>query len=74
MLYCLDSRRWGETGFSCDQTDPFGSNVVENPVHVHYFNAILLHLLGIDHEQLTFTYQGQYFRLIGEMVRWLNQS
>ena len=55
MLYCLDSRRWGEAVFSCDQTDPFGSNVVENSVHVHYFSAILLHLLGIDHERLTFT-------------------
>ena len=55
MLYFLDSRRWDEAGFSCDQTDPFGSNIVENPVHVYYFSAILLHLLGIDHERLAFT-------------------
>jgi len=32
-------------------------------VHVHDFHATLLHLLGIDHERLTFKYQGRYFRL-----------
>ncbi len=34
-----------------------------NPVHVHDFHATMLHLLGIDHEQLTYKYQGRRFRL-----------
>ena len=45
------------------QTDDYGYNVVEDGVHVHDFHATLLHLLGIDHERLTFKYQGRYFRL-----------
>ncbi len=44
-------------------TDEYGYNVVENGVHVHDFHATLLHLLGIDHERLTFQYQGRHFRL-----------
>jgi hypothetical protein len=39
------------------------TNVVENGVHVHDFNATILHLMGIDHERLTFKYQGRRFRL-----------
>ncbi|MCB0664910.1 MAG: DUF1501 domain-containing protein [Saprospiraceae bacterium] len=45
------------------ETDEFGYNVVRNPVHIHDFQATLLHLLGIDHEQLTYKYQGRRFRL-----------
>ena len=45
------------------QTDDYGYNIVENGVHVHDFHATMLHLLGIDHERLTFKYQGRYFRL-----------
>jgi len=45
------------------RTDDYGYNVVEESVHVHDFHATLLHLLGIDHERLTFKYQGRYFRL-----------
>ena len=45
------------------QTDDFGYNLAENGVHVHDFNATLLHLMGIDHERLTFKYQGRRFRL-----------
>ena len=45
------------------QTDDYGYNVVKNGVHVHDFHATMLHLLGIDHERLTFKYQGRYFRL-----------
>jgi len=44
-------------------TDEFGYNIAENPVHVHDFNATILHLLGIDHERLTFKFQGRRFRL-----------
>ncbi|MEM1135037.1 MAG: DUF1501 domain-containing protein [Bacteroidota bacterium] len=50
-------------GFSYGATDKFGYNVAENPVHVHDFQATLLHLLGIDHERLTFKFQGRRFRL-----------
>jgi hypothetical protein len=44
-------------------TDEFGYNVVENPVHVHDLNATLMHLMGIEHERLTYRYQGRDFRL-----------
>jgi hypothetical protein len=44
-------------------TDDLGFNVVENPVHVHDLQATILHLLGLDHERLTYRYQGRDFRL-----------
>ena len=44
-------------------SDELGYAVAQDPVHVHDFNATLLHLLGIDHERLTFRYQGRRFRL-----------
>jgi hypothetical protein len=50
-------------GTSYGQTDEFGYNIVENPVHVHDFQATIMHLLGIDHERLTYKYQGRRFRL-----------
>ncbi len=45
------------------ETDEFGYNVTSKGVHVHDFHATMLHLLGIDHERLTYKYQGRYFRL-----------
>ncbi len=45
------------------RTDPFGYNVVEDGVHVHDFQATLLHLMGIDHERLTYRHQGRRYRL-----------
>jgi hypothetical protein len=50
-------------GLSYGASDDLGMNVAENPVHVHDFQATLLHLLGIDHERLTFKFQGRHFRL-----------
>jgi hypothetical protein len=50
-------------GFSYGASDDFCYNVAENPVHVHDFQATLLHLLGINHEKLTFRFQGRHFRL-----------
>ena len=50
-------------GFSYGTTDEYSYNIVEQPVHVHDLNATILHLLGIDHERLTFKYQGRRFRL-----------
>lgn len=46
-------------------TDDFGFNVVADPVHVNDLNATLLHLLGFDHEKLTFRVQGLDMRLTG---------
>lgn len=50
-------------GITYGATDEYGYNVVENPVHIHDLQATILHLLGIDHERLTFKYQGRQFRL-----------
>ncbi|HEV3339511.1 MAG TPA: DUF1501 domain-containing protein [Pirellulales bacterium] len=53
-------------------TDDFGYNVVQDPVHVHDLHATLLHCLGIDHERLTYKFQGRYHRLTdvaGKVVR-----
>ena len=50
-------------GFTYGKTDAFSYNVVENPVHIHDFQATLMHLLGIDHERLVYKYQGRHFRL-----------
>ncbi len=50
-------------GISYGETDEFGYNVVKDPVHVHDFQATILHLLGIDHESLIFKHQGRRFRL-----------
>lgn len=50
-------------GFSYGATDDFGYNIVKDPVHVHDFQATLMHLFGIDHEKFTFKHQGRYFRL-----------
>ena len=41
-------------GMTFGQTDDFSYNIIENPVHVHDLNATILHLLGIDHQRLTF--------------------
>ena len=45
------------------ETDEFGFGAVENSVHVHDLHATLLHLLGLDHERLTYRFQGRDFRL-----------
>lgn len=50
-------------GFTYGETDDFGYNIVKDPVHVHDFQATLMHLMGIDHERLTFKHQGRRYRL-----------
>ncbi|MFY0654294.1 MAG: DUF1501 domain-containing protein [Cyclobacteriaceae bacterium] len=50
-------------GINYGQTDDFSYNIASNGVHVHDFQATLLHLLGVDHEQLTFKHQGRRYRL-----------
>ncbi|MFN8706724.1 MAG: DUF1501 domain-containing protein [Planctomyces sp.] len=52
-------------GMSYGKTDDFSYNVAENPVHVRDLHATILHLLGINHERLTYRYQGLDFRLTG---------
>lgn len=59
-------------GVTIGKTDDFGFSPIENPVHVHDLNATVLNLLGLDHEKLTFQYQGREFRLTdihGRVVR-----
>ncbi|MDF2440450.1 MAG: hypothetical protein JWN98_1434 [Abditibacteriota bacterium] len=59
-------------GISYGETDDLGMNVIQNPVHVHDFQATLLHLMGLDHERLTYKFQGRHFRLTdvhGEVVK-----
>jgi uncharacterized protein (DUF1501 family) len=50
-------------GLIYGKTDDLGFNIVENPVHVHDLQATLLHLLGLNHERLTYRYAGRDFRL-----------
>lgn len=50
-------------GMSYGVTDDYCYNIQENPVHVHDFHATILHCLGIDHERLTYRFQGRDYRL-----------
>ena len=61
-------------GFEYGETDDFSYNITRDGVHVHDLNATLLHLLGLDHERLTYRFQGRDFRLTdvhGRVVREL---
>lgn len=61
-----------KAGISYGETDDLGMNVVRDPVHVHDLQATILHLLGIDHERLTYRFQGREFRLTdvhGQVVK-----
>ena len=50
-------------GKTYGETDPFCYNIAADPVHIHDLQATIMHLMGIDHERLTFKYQGRHFRL-----------
>lgn len=52
-----------KTGQTIGETDELGFHITEGRVHVHDLQATILHLLGLDHERLTYTYQGRQFRL-----------
>ena len=52
-------------GITYGATDDFSYNVSENPVHVRDLHATVMQLLGIDHERLTYRFQGLDFRLTG---------
>lgn len=56
------------------ETDDFCYNIVKDPVHVHDLNATIMHLLGVDHERLTYRFQGRDYRLTdihGHLVKGL---
>jgi arylsulfatase A-like enzyme len=50
-------------GSSYGGTDDLGAKAVQNPVHIHDLHATMLHLLGLNHEKLTYRYAGRDFRL-----------
>lgn len=52
-----------KAGMTFGETDDFSYSVIKNPVEVHDLHATMLHLLGVDHERLTFKAQGREFRL-----------
>jgi len=59
-------------GMVYGETDDFGYNIVKDPVHVHDFQATVLNQLGLDHERLTYRFQGRRYRLTdveGKVVR-----
>jgi hypothetical protein len=59
-------------GTTYGASDDFGFNVTENPVHIHDLQATILHQLGIDHERLTYRFQGRQYRLTdvhGQVVK-----
>jgi uncharacterized protein (DUF1501 family) len=59
-------------GMSYGKTDDFSFNIVENPVHIHDLQATILHCLGLNHEKLTYRFQGRQYRLTdvhGEVVK-----
>ena len=60
-------------GVTYGETEPYGYNVAKDPVDVYDFQATLLHLLGVDHERLTFKYQGRHFRLTDVHGNIVNQ-
>ncbi|MDP6251969.1 MAG: DUF1501 domain-containing protein [Verrucomicrobiota bacterium] len=54
-----------KSGFTYGATDEFGCSAVANRMHVHDLHATILHLMGLDHEKLTYRYSGLDFRLTG---------
>ena len=50
-------------GFAYSSTDDYGFYAVEDKMHVHDLHATVLHLMGLNHEKLTFRYSGRDFRL-----------
>ena len=78
-----DHNPWGYTlwfagagvrrGMAHGATDPIGLRAVENRVHVHDIHATILHLLGLDHESLTFFHNGREDRLTDVAGRVIHQ-
>jgi hypothetical protein len=62
-----------KSGFSYGETDEFGWHAVKNKVHVHDLHATILHLMGLDHEKLTFRHAGRDYRLTDVSGRVLDE-
>jgi Protein of unknown function (DUF1501) len=60
---CLLAGGGARGGVAYGQTDEYGMQVVEEPCHVHDYHATILHVLGLDHTQVTYRYAGRDFRL-----------
>ena len=60
---CLLAGAGVRGGLAHGETDDYGANIVSQPVHVHDYHATILHLLGLDHTQVTYRYGGRDFRL-----------
>jgi hypothetical protein len=60
--YCIENDPQG-CRLAYGATDEFGYKAIQNRVHVHDLHATVLHLLGLDHERLTYRYSGRDFRL-----------
>ena len=77
MLYDVDGRRRRESNpeIVYGETDDFSYNVIKDPVSVRDLNATILNQLGIDHERLTYKFQGLDHRLTGveEKSRVVNE-
>ena len=64
LLHDVDGRRRHQARLSAyGETDELGFDVAEDTVHVHDLQATILHLLGFDHERLTYRFQGRDYRL-----------
>ncbi len=60
-------------GMTYGETDDFSYNIVKDPVHVHDLQATIMHQMGLDHERLTYKYQGRHFRLTDVHGNVMNQ-
>ncbi len=69
---CLLSGAGVKGGMTHGATDEYGANIVLDPCHVHDYHATILHLMGLDHERLTYRYGGRDFRLTDVAGRVLN--
>jgi len=59
-------------GYAHGATDEYGINIITDPVHIHDYHATILHLMGIDHQKLTYFYGGRNQRLTdvaGNLIR-----
>ena len=60
---CLYAGARVKGGVTYGETDEYGIHIANDPCHVHDYHATILHLMGIDHEELTYRYAGRDFRL-----------
>lgn len=69
---CLLTGAGVKGGMTYGETDEYGMNITSNPAHVHDYHATILHLMGLDHEKVTYRYSGRDFRLTdvsGRLIR-----